>query len=174
VASILPPPQEFWDYYVPGDSSFLVSLQGFEPWAELFNIENIVGSSFGDTLIGTSGNNMIQGGGGADSLTGGADNDTFVFAAVADSIVGVSDTITDFVHGADLINFANIAGIDSFEGQVSGGIVDAHSIGWSVVGGTTHVYVNTTAAGEAIGAAQMEIVLTGNNLGLTATDFLFV
>jgi hypothetical protein len=68
----------------------------------------------------------------------------------------------------------NIAGIHSFQGLVGGGTVSANSIGWSESGGNTHVYVNTTAASEAVGAAQMEIVLTGTGLGLTATDFLFV
>jgi hypothetical protein len=47
----------------------------------------------------------------------------------------------------------------------------AHDIVWIETGGNTIVYVNTTNSAEAQGSAQMEIVPTGVNLGLTASDF---
>ena len=67
-----------------------------------------------------------------------------------------------------------VAGIDSFQEPIGGGTIDANSIGWSESGGNTLVYVNTTAASEAVGSAQMKIVLTGTGLGLTHTDLLHI
>jgi Ca2+-binding RTX toxin-like protein len=45
----------------------------------LTSIENAIGSSFSDTIIGDGGANVLDGGAGADSITGGAGNDIFVF-----------------------------------------------------------------------------------------------
>ena len=61
----------------------------------------ISGSAGNDTLDGQGGNDTIQGKGGADTLLGGGGADRFVFGAVSDSTVASSDTISDFVQGAD-------------------------------------------------------------------------
>ena len=63
----------------------------------LTGFENLTGSAFNDTLIGTTGDNVIAGGAGADKLTGGAGADTFVFNFMSEGV----DTITDFVSGID-------------------------------------------------------------------------
>jgi len=57
-----------------------------------------------DTINGGEGNDDITGGQGADTLTGGAGNDTFYINAVAESTQSVTDTITDFVTGADKLD----------------------------------------------------------------------
>jgi Ca2+-binding RTX toxin-like protein len=64
-------------------------------------IENIIGSSFNDTLAGDGFANTLAGGYGADSLTGGLGSDTFQFTA-GDSgqTVGTIDNIVDIVKGA--------------------------------------------------------------------------
>ena len=64
------------------------------------DMEGVIGSNFGDTLVG-SGNNLVGdviiGGGGKDTMTGNAGADTFVFKAVSESGTGPnSDIITDF------------------------------------------------------------------------------
>jgi len=88
----------------------------------LYDIENVTGSDFDDTLTGNSGDNKLlggfgqdhlNGGGGKDTLnggpghdvlTGGADADTFQFS---DRGVGANaDTITDFQTGVDHIDFS--------------------------------------------------------------------
>jgi len=75
----------------------------------LINFENLRGSEFDDTLIGSGTNNLLEGlggndrmvgAGGADTFTGGSGNDTFVWAAPAD---GGVDVITDFVSGSDAL-----------------------------------------------------------------------
>ncbi|MGO1080572.1 calcium-binding protein, partial [Inquilinus sp. CA228] len=44
----------------------------------LIDIENLVGSDFGDTLVGEEGSNRIEGGGGDDSIAGAAGADTVI------------------------------------------------------------------------------------------------
>ena len=71
--------------------------------------ENLRGSAFGDTLLGTKGANLIDGGEGDDIITGGLGGDTltgglgadqFVFTALADSAKKGAgrDQILDFSH----------------------------------------------------------------------------
>jgi Ca2+-binding RTX toxin-like protein len=84
----------------------------------LLQIEQVIGSAFGDvitgdaganTLWGMAGDDVLTGGGGADVLKGGAGNDHFSYAATGDSTVAAAgrDTILDFSTG-DLINLALI------------------------------------------------------------------
>ncbi len=70
----------------------------------LYNIENVTGSAFSDTIIGDSGANVITGGGGDDTLTGGSGNDLFSFF-MGDGM----DTITD-AENSDYIMFTDLLG----------------------------------------------------------------
>ncbi|WP_065257879.1 serralysin family metalloprotease [Pseudomonas bananamidigenes] len=80
-------------------------------------IENAIGGSGNDLIIGNSaaneikggaGNDIIYGAGGADKLWGGSGSDTFVFAASSDSKPGAIDQILDFVSGLDKIDLTGI------------------------------------------------------------------
>jgi Ca2+-binding RTX toxin-like protein len=73
---------------------------------QLISIENLLGSSFGDTLIGDTGSNKLAGAGGNDTLTGGAGSDFFVFDKLTDGI----DTIKDFMVGSDRIQLGVVKG----------------------------------------------------------------
>ncbi len=89
----------------------------------LISIENLTGSSFGDTLYGDGVNNTLTGGSGDDYLDGDAGNDiliggagsdwligglgsnTFRFTALTDSLLLPGyDTISDLVIGVDVID----------------------------------------------------------------------
>jgi Ca2+-binding RTX toxin-like protein len=88
----------------------------------LYDIQNVTGSDFNDTLIGNSqdntllggfgedslsgsgGKDLLNGGPGHDVLTGGADADTFQFSDLGVGANG--DTITDFTTGVDHIDFS--------------------------------------------------------------------
>lgn len=63
-------------------------------------IENVIGSDFGDELTGNELANDITGGGGGDTLSGGKGKDTFFFLALTDSTSKVDgqDAIEDFVR----------------------------------------------------------------------------
>jgi serralysin len=80
-------------------------------------VENAIGGSGSDLLIGNSvsnelkggaGNDILFGAGGADKLWGGSGSDTFVFAASSDSKPGAVDQILDFVSGLDKIDLTGI------------------------------------------------------------------
>jgi Ca2+-binding RTX toxin-like protein len=145
----------------------------------------LVGTAGNDIIYGNAGNDTIRGGQGADTLTGGSGKVTFSYSLTADSTSSAPDTITDFRHGYDKIDFTNIAGINatngvpSFQGYLTGTgslALKAHSIALLQVGGNTEVLVNTSNTTETVSAtdmhaADMKIQLVGINLGITATDF---
>ncbi|MGD9880985.1 MAG: Ig-like domain-containing protein [Geminicoccaceae bacterium] len=146
----------------------------------------LVGGQGNDIIDGNGGNDTIVGGAGADQLTGGSGRDTFAYNAASHSTPAVADTITDFRHGDDKIDFTTIAGIaagahgvPSFQGNITGSgnlILNPHSVAYLEVGGNTEVLVNTTNVAETVttsdvSAADMKVVLLGVNLGLASTDF---
>ncbi|PWB35959.1 serine 3-dehydrogenase [Pseudomonas sp. SDI] len=120
-------------------------------------VENAIGGSGNDLLIGNAaanelkggaGNDIIFGGGGADKLWGGAGKDTFVFSASSDSRPGAADKIMDFVSGQDKID---LSGFTAFaQSKLPLQFVDAFS----------------GHAGEAVLSYDQ-----GSNLGSLAVDF---
>ncbi|WP_205903200.1 M10 family metallopeptidase C-terminal domain-containing protein, partial [Pseudomonas viridiflava] len=87
-------------------------------------VENAVGGSGNDVLVGNAaandlkggaGNDIIYGGGGADSLWGGAGADIFVFGASSDSNRAAQDTIRDFTRGQDKIDVSAISSLTSLQ-----------------------------------------------------------
>ncbi|WP_017905890.1 serralysin family metalloprotease [Pseudomonas asplenii] len=95
-------------------------------------IENAIGGSGNDRLIGNDlvnelrggdGSDILRGAGGADKLWGAAGRDTFEFRAISDSSVAAPDQILDFCSGQDRIDLTAItrgAGLNfvkTFTGQ---------------------------------------------------------
>jgi len=79
----------------------------------------------------------------------------------SDSTVAGHDTITDFVHGVDIIDTSAITGATTVGGLITGSAqVPANSIVWIQSGSNTIVYANSSGTAENQGAADMEIVLT--------------
>lgn len=68
------------------------------------SIENLIGSSFADTLNGSAGANSLIGGAGADSLIGGGGNDTYVYDT---SSTNLGTDFISFGAGIDLLDFSN-------------------------------------------------------------------
>ncbi|UOA27117.1 DUF4214 domain-containing protein [Pseudosulfitobacter sp. DSM 107133] len=53
----------------------------------LSDIENLIGSTYGDSLTGDANDNVIEGGAGNDTIKGGAGNDTAVFAVASTDVI---------------------------------------------------------------------------------------
>jgi Ca2+-binding RTX toxin-like protein len=102
-----------------------------------------------DTLNGAAGNDTLSGGTGDDTLTGGAGSDRFVFGAAGFG----HDTVTDFVDGADKLQFAKASVAD-----ISG----------LAITGNGTLEVEITVGGDSI-------ILHGlAPITITAADLLFV
>jgi len=81
-----------WAIYSAATSAVSVSLaagtaQGGAGNDQLIGIENVVGSSYADTISGNAKANILDGGAGADTLTGGAGDDTYLIDDVNDRTV---------------------------------------------------------------------------------------
>ncbi|WP_263262737.1 serralysin family metalloprotease [Pseudomonas sp. RIT-PI-S] len=127
-------------------------------------LENAIGGSGSDLLIGNSaanelrggaGNDLIYGGAGADKLWGGTGADTFVFGASSDSRPGTADSLMDFVSGQDKID---LSGLPEFA--------------------SSHIPLTFVSAfGGVAGQATLVQTSTGSNLSIDFTgdriaDFL--
>lgn len=185
-----------WAYYNTAVSAVSASLAttavqitGGAGSDTLMDIENLLGSQYGDTLTGSAAANILSGGAGNDVLNGGAGNDTliggagkdaltggagadiFSFSATTESAKGTNrDVIADFVRGTDKIDLSAI---------------DANVF---VTGNQAFTLISSTAAFSAAGqvkfaggvlygditgdqTADFEIALTGVT-ALAAADFI--
>ena len=64
--------------------------------------DRLRGEKGNDILNGGDGNDRLKGGNDNDTLTGGAGNDRFAF-----DLQGGTDTLTDFTHAEDKLDFTN-------------------------------------------------------------------
>ncbi|GGF50831.1 hypothetical protein GCM10011332_00080 [Terasakiella brassicae] len=113
------------------------------------NVQNVTGSTYGDTIAGDSydnylwgysgndtllggdGNDTLEGGSGEDFLFGGNGNDVFEFYGSEDSDQYITDVIADFVSGEDKISIAQSAENMKFYGSY--GFVDDPAITLSTI-----------------------------------------
>ena len=146
------------------------------------SIENLIGTSFDDTLSGDSNVNELWGGigtdtltgrGGADRLYGGSGSDHFQYNSANETALGAGDTIFDFdaTDNSEVI-FLNRLLNGSFN------FLGASSVAFTATG-NTEARFNDASDLLSIdlngnGTADMEITLTGVNLSdLGVNDFDF-
>lgn len=167
----------------------LLAQKGFEGDAAgdaILNVENLVGSGFGDriggghganTLNGGAGNDFITGNRGRDILTGGKGADFFYFLDIRDSgsTAATRDHITDFSHAeGDKIYLGFIdakqgsAEHDGFTFIGSKAFTAEGQVRFFFEGDHTVVEANTAGAS----GADMQIELAGH-VSLSAFDFVF-
>lgn len=132
-------------------------------------VENAVGGSGNDLLIGNAkanslfggaGDDILYGGGGGDRLVGGEGADTFVFGAASDSTNNQPDWIMDFKSGLDKIDLSGIAEfasgaatlnfVSSFTGHAGDAILTYHA-----QHGQTGLLVDLTGQGQVDFAVGM-------------------
>jgi Ca2+-binding RTX toxin-like protein len=139
-------------YRVPGLLSDFVESQGGNLGfpvitTTLSNIEDVRGSAYGDRLVGSDGDNVIEGGGGADIIDGGAGVDT---ASYANSSEGVYVELNGFASvnlGLDLLPHPGLGFGGDAQGDrlysIENVIGSAHS---DTLAG--NVYANVLTGGE--------------------------
>ena len=71
-------------------------------------IENAIGGSGHDVLIGNAADNRLTGGAGADRMRGGGGADSFVYNHASDSTPANPDVIMDFNSGTDKIDLSGL------------------------------------------------------------------
>jgi len=139
--------------YAAKNSAVAVSL------SDLVNIENVVGSSSGDTFIlGGSFSGSIDGGAGADNLVGTADANTFMLTAPqqgsVDGIAFINIASLDGAGGSDTI--IGSANVNTF-------IVNALDAGTALF--TSFVNVENLVGGGANDTFMFNAVLSGSASG---------
>ena len=154
-----------------------------------FFVEQLVGSSYGDTLTGDEnanglsglagndvlngrgGNDQLVGGAGADVLTGGAGVDTFYFTATTDSSATTGrDTITDFVSKTDKIDLKSIDANTKLSGDQAFSYIG--SAAFTKVAGQLH-FVNGVLEGDINGDRVADFQIIVQNVSAFATgDFI--
>lgn len=105
----------------PGGGGFFSQAAGIVGAFSIANgvvIENAIGGSGADLIVGNEAGNDMQGNagadtiaghGGADTLRGGEGADTFLYYSATDSTAAASDRIMDFTSGSDRIDLRLIA-----------------------------------------------------------------
>ena len=159
----------------------------------LNTIENIIGGSGNDALIGSGqanllsggdGNDILDGRGGKDILTGGTGEDVFIFRKIGHSspAIATRDVITDFTQGDDTIDLtiidanATSSGNQAFiflasVGAAFTGVAGELNFSFEDSEGTEND--RTIVAGDVNGdqVADFNIELTGL-IDLAAVDFI--
>jgi Ca2+-binding RTX toxin-like protein len=129
--------------------------------------DRLEGGAGADKLSGGAGNDTLAGGTGKDTLTGGAGVDCFVFDTAPNTTTNL-DTVTDFVHLTDKLQFS----VAVFAGLMLGGTADQF---WAAAGATAAhdatdrlIYNSTTgilyydADGQG-GVAAVQVALIGTS-----------
>jgi serralysin len=150
----------------------------------LSGIEGLVGSAFGDVLVGDgsgnslyalAGDDVLQGGGGGDLLAGGDGADRFLYLALGDSTASAVDQILDFsLAEGDRVDLTAIDANTGLAGDQAFVLAGAFSsqAGQAVL--TYDANHNTTSLGlDVNGDSQSDFLLTLSGHLTTAEGFLF-
>jgi Ca2+-binding RTX toxin-like protein len=154
----------------PGNNALNLSATG----VGIYNFSYLDGTNGADTFSGTTANDTLVGAGGGDNLTGGGGSNTYKYNATSDSTAGSGnfDTIADFVHGTDKIDFTGITGLTQVVSATSPPLtIAANTIEFVAAGGNTTIYANATSVEESTASADMEIHLLGVT-NMTSSDIL--
>ncbi len=135
----------------------------------LVSIQNILGSTYNDTLIGDDNNNIIEGGGGNDTLTGGLGTDTASYAGAAAAVtVSLATVVAQNTggSGSDTLN-----GFESLLGSVYNDILTGDTTANTLDGGAGNdLLAGGLGADSMIGGLGTDIAdYTGSDAGITVT-----
>jgi Ca2+-binding RTX toxin-like protein len=121
------------------DLTSQVQHGGYAEGDQLYNIENVTGSKYADTLVGNAGANTLDGGDGFDTLRGGDGDDTLYGRSGTDTLYGDAGNDT-LIGGADADKIDGGAGIDTVDYSAAPSSVWEYLPGHHIDG----VFVNLT------------------------------
>ena len=141
-----------------GSFSDVGGYQGNVSIARNCLIENAIGGSGHDVLIGNAADNRLTGGAGADRMRGGGGADSFVYNHASDSTPANPDVIMDFTSGTDKIDLRGLERrsntrfkpVQAFSGRIGDAIVgfnpqtQRHFIAIDLTGNRTADFVVTS------------------------------
>ena len=138
----------------------------------------LIGNSGNNILVGGAGNDLISGGSGNDTLSGGTGTDSFLFNTKPGA--GNIDTITDFVHGTDKLQFSSsvFTGLGGLSGTLgsdqfyaAAGAISAHDSSDRLIYNSSSgaLYYDQDGLGGAA-AVQVALLGTGSHPTLSASD----
>lgn len=129
---------------------------------QMNSIQNVLGGTLGDTLIGNGGTHYFEGLGGADRLYAGGGEVMFGYKGYADSNLKTGyDTIVDFILGTDKID---LSALDT----------DFEHLWIETAGTSNSVYVVQTPGEFDIDTDLAISIVTTTAGALTEQDFIFV
>ena len=141
----------------------------------------LTGNSAANTLNGVDGSDTLIGGLGNDSLTGGNGADHFVFNTP--NAKNNKDTITDFIHGTDVIDLSKaiFKGLGSTIGSLSSdafysgaGVIKSHDLDDRIIYNTTNGFLYYDADGTGKAAAIQIAILSNEPSDLSYSDFAII
>jgi len=115
----------------------------------LTKIENLIGTSFNDTLTGSIGTNILNGGSGNDTLSGGDGNDLLIGGAGKDSLIGGTGNDTFDFNALSELGLGTTR--DVISGWNASDVIDLRTIDWNTttVGDQAFAYRGTSAFNAA-------------------------
>ena len=134
----------------------------------LSNIQNIIGSSYNDTLTGDANANIITGGAGADTIDGGAGADTFIMKLGIVPVAQVDTvTLSGKYEAGDQITIIGLATAAVTYTVLAGDIGASDAATDEAVAAKVISAVNS-AAGKTVTAATFDAATVDGKLKLTA------
>ncbi len=139
--------------------------------ADFVGIENLKGSSYGDTLIGDTAANAIDGGGGADFIDASAGNDSIIGGGGNDQLTGgLGDDVLTGGTGSDVYFFNLTSGFD----QISDFTRKQDKIDMTGVADISQLVITQVGTDTDIAYGSAHVLLLGvSAVSLTASDFIF-
>jgi serralysin len=130
---------------------------GGSGWDYLVSIENLTGSSSGDTLTGDAGGNVLDGSGGNDTLNGGGGNDTLDGGAGDNTMAGGDGADVYAVRSSgDVVTEINTS-TDIGESDLVMSYLTSHTLGANIERGM----VSTTGSSVLVGNELDNILYSG-------------
>ncbi|WAP68666.1 beta strand repeat-containing protein [Jiella pelagia] len=149
----------------------------------LSNIENLIGSDFGDTITGDANDNVLNGGLGGDTINGGGGRDTATFAGGAAVTVNLANGTASGQGSDTLSNIENVIGSgnadditgDDGDNMIEGGDGDdtidgRNGIDTASYAGASGAVTVDLSAGTASGAAGNDTLSNIENIIGSAFD----